>query len=42
MCREPVNHNIFYIRFNKSREIAELCVTLCIYVYIYMYIYKYI
>ena len=29
MWREPVNDNIFYIRFNKSREIVELCVTLC-------------
>ena len=29
MWSEPVSHNIFYIDFNKSREIAELCVTLC-------------
>ena len=29
MWSEPVSHNIFYIRFNKSWEIIELCVTLC-------------
>ena len=28
MLSEPVSHNNFYILFNKSREIAELCMTL--------------
>ena len=28
MWSEPVSDNIFYIRFNISREVVELCVTL--------------
>ena len=25
MWSEPVSHNVFYIRFNESREIVEFC-----------------
>ena len=42
---KPVSHNIFYIRFDKSLEIIELCVV-CdtmlqhgTHVYIHIYIY---
>ena len=27
MWSEPVSHDVFYICYNKSREIAGLCVT---------------
>ena len=48
---ETVSHNIFYIRFDKSFEIIELCVTLCssmghththTYIYICMYVCMYV
>ena len=48
---ETVSHDIFYIRFDKSFEIIELCVTLCssmghththTYIYIYMYVCMYV